>query len=260
MQFRFLMLKHTFVHCPGISLNTERKIWNQNIFTWNDFLEKQDSLDLGANKKTNIHNNIHNSIDAIKNKDYSCFSSIPSNQHWRLYSALKEKTCFLDIETTGLSKNYDEITLIGIHSANGTKIFMNGKNLEKFEDELKKYSMIVTFNGRCFDVPFIKKKFPDVSINQFHADLRFIMADLGFRGGLKNVERERGIIRSSEIKDVDGFEAVHLWHKYQRGDNDSLATLKSYLTADIQNLAPLMELAALEMKKKHFYDVINSHC
>jgi uncharacterized protein YprB with RNaseH-like and TPR domain len=253
------MLKHTFVHVPGISLNTERKIWNQSIFTWNDFLEKQDALDLSASKKTTIQNNLHDSFDAIKNKNYSCFSSIPSNQHWRLYSALKERACFLDIETTGLSKNYDEITLIGIHSANGTKIFMNGKNLEKFEDELKKYSMIVTFNGKCFDVPFIKKKFPEVSIDQFHVDLRFVMADLGFRGGLKNVERERGIIRSSDLDGVDGFEAVRLWYKYQRGDNDSLATLKSYLTADVQNLVPLMDSASVEMKKKHFYDVINGN-
>jgi hypothetical protein len=234
------------------------KIWRQNVFTWNDFLEKYKSIDLNPSKKATMLNNLQNSQDAIKKKEYSHFSSIPSNQHWRLYSALKEKMCFLDIETTGLSKHHDEITLIGIHSASGTKIFMNGKNLEKFENELKKYSMIVTFNGRCFDVPFIRNKFPQVPINQFHVDLRFVMADLGFRGGLKNVERERGIIRGQDIKDVDGFEAVRLWYRYQRGDNDALNTLKSYLTADIQNLAPLMESASVEMKKKHFYDVINS--
>jgi len=253
------MLQHTFIHCPGISLNTERKIWNQNVFTWDDVLDKQKSLDISANKKSVLLASIQDSIDAVNKKDYTIFSKMPGNQHWRLYTALKERTCFLDIETTGLSKNYDEITLIGMHSSNGTKIFMNGKNLEKFEDELKKYSMIVTFNGRCFDVPFIRNTFPDVPINQFHADLRFVMADLGFRGGLKNVERERGIKRSSEIKDVDGFEAVRLWHRYQRGDNDALATLKSYLTADIQNLVPLMENASVEMKKKHFIDVINSY-
>jgi uncharacterized protein len=251
------MLQHTFIHAPGVSLNAEKKIWNQNICTWDDFIERQKSLAISENKKNIILNTLQESMDALKKKDYTAFSSIPNNQHWRLYSALKDKTCFLDIETTGLSKYHDDITLIGIHSANGTKIFMNGKNLEKFEDELKKYSMIVTFNGRCFDVPFIRNKFPEVQINQFHADLRFIMADLGFRGGLKNVERERGIIRSSDIKDVDGFEAVRLWHKYQRGDNESLSTLKSYLTADIQNLAPLMEKASVEMKKKHFYDIID---
>ncbi len=33
---------------------------------------------------------------------------------------------------------------------NETKIFMNGKNLDKFSNELNKYDMIVTFNGKCF--------------------------------------------------------------------------------------------------------------
>ena len=112
-------------------------------------------------------------------------------------------------------------------------------------------------NDLNFDIPFIRQKFPDVVMDQYHADLRFMMAELGFRGGLKSIEIQRGIRRDGELDGVDGFEAVRLWHKYQRGDNDALITLKSYLTADIQNLSPLMESASIEMKKKHFYDVIN---
>jgi len=250
------MLQHTFIHVPKITRNAEINIWKNNIHTWQDFLDKQKNLQMNIDKKAEITSNIQQSMDALKGKNYSHFSTLQSNQHWRMYNELKEKTCFLDIETTGLSKWHDDITLIGIHSNNGTKIFMNGKNLEKFENELKKYSMIVTFNGRCFDVPFIKHKFPDVQINQFHADLRFVMADLGFRGGLKNVEKERGIIRDDELQGVDGFEAVRLWRKYQKGDNDSLVTLKKYLTADIQNLKPLMDAASIEMKKKHFFDLV----
>jgi len=195
-------------------------------------------------------------MDALKKKRYEHFSRMPSNQHWRLYNELKDKVCFLDIETTGLSKHYNDITLIGIHSSEGSKIFMNGKNLEKFENELKKYSMIITFNGRCFDIPFIRQKFPDVKIDQYHADLRFMMAELGFRGGLKSIELQRGIRRDKELDGVDGFEAVRLWHKYQRGDNSSLETLKKYLTADIENLKPLMDKAVVELKQKNFYDIL----
>jgi uncharacterized protein YprB with RNaseH-like and TPR domain len=252
------MLQNTFIHIPGITRNAEQKIWLQKAPSWQDFINNHNSISLPQNKKSLIVNNLHASIDALKRKEYSHFSPIPNNQHWRMYSHLKHNACFLDIETTGLSKYYNDITLIGIHSLKGTKIFMNGDNLEKFQDELKKYDMIVTFNGRCFDVPFIKAKFPDVQINQFHADLRFIMSDLGFRGGLKNVERERGIIRDDDLKDVNGFEAVRLWHRYERGDNDSLLLLKKYLTADIKNLVPLMDSAAIEMKKKHFLEVIKS--
>ncbi len=251
------MLQNTFVHIPGVTRNAEVDIWRKGIHTWQDFLDKQESIKMSLQKKATIVSNLQESIDALKKKQYDHFSSLPSNQHWRMYDELKkDKVCFLDIETTGLSKHYNKITLIGIHSNKGTKIFMQGKDLEKFEGELKKYKMIVTFNGRCFDAPFIKHKFPNVKMDHFHADLRFIMADLGFRGGLKNVERERGIMRDDDLQDVDGFEAVRLWHKYERGDNDSLVLLKKYLKADCENLRTLMGAASIEMKQKHFQDVV----
>lgn len=250
------MLQNTFIHIPKVSRNAEIKLWKDEIHTWQDFLNNEETIEMSDSKKSFISNNLRDSIDALRKKHYEHFSNIPSNQHWRIYSELRNKTCFLDIETTGLSKYHNDITLIGIHSAEGSKIFMNGKDLEKFEDELKKYKMIITFNGKCFDIPFIKQKFPEVTINQYHADLRFMMAELGFRGGLKNIELQRGITRDKELDGVDGFEAVRLWHKYMRGDNSSLDKLKMYLTADIENLKPLMEKAVLELKKKNFYDII----
>lgn len=253
------MLQNTFVHIPRITRNAEINLWTKNIHSWNDVLDKRDPLHAihSIPNKNLIVEGISKSIEALKKKQFNHFQGLPSNQHWRLYSTLKDNACFLDIETTGLSKHHNDITLIGIHSNDGTKIFMKDKNLEKFENELKKYSMIITFNGKCFDVPFIKTKFPEVNINQYHADLRFIMAELGYRGGLKSIENQRGINRAEELDGVDGFEAVRLWHRYQRGDNNALATLKSYLTADVENLRTLMNQASVEMKQKYFYDVVD---
>jgi len=51
---------------------------------------------------------------------------------------------------------------------------------------------------------------------------------------------------------VDGFEAVRLWHRYQRGDKKALQTLISYNNADIMNLEPLMELAYERMRERIF--------
>jgi hypothetical protein len=253
-----IMLQNTFIHIPKITANNEIELWNKSIHTWQDFLDKKDNSAISNSKKILLTHEITKSIDALKDKNFNYFSNIPSNQHWRMYNTLKPKVCFLDIETTGLSKQNNEITLIGIHSDENTKIFMNGKNLEKFDNELKKYDMIVTFNGKCFDVPFIKQKFANAHIPIFHADLRFIMADLGFRGGLKSIEIQKGIERDEELDGVDGFEAVRLWHKYQRGDNDSLSTLKKYLTADVENLKILMDNATIDMKKKYFYNIIKN--
>jgi len=252
------MLQNTFIHIPRISRNAEIKLWRNDIRTWQDFLEKKNRIEISDARRELVSNHINNSLEALKNKDYAFFSSLPNNQHWRMYESLKKKTCFLDIETTGLSSHYDDITLIGIHGDEGTKIFMKDEDLEKFSRELKKYDNIITFNGKCFDIPFIKNKFPDTTIPIFHTDLRYVMADLGFRGGLKNIERVRGISRDDEIENFTGFDAVILWHKYQKGDNDALVKLKKYLTADVENLPILMNMASIEMKQKHFLDMIHN--
>jgi uncharacterized protein YprB with RNaseH-like and TPR domain len=246
---------------PKITSNTEISIWKNSIHTWQDLIDRHTSLNIAPSKKAVLIEHLSESINALKKKNYSHFNTLPLNQHWRMYSTLKQHSgniCFLDIETTGLSKYRDDITLIGIHGNEGTKIFMKDKNLEKFENELKKYSMIITFNGKCFDVPFIKSKFSDASIPLYHADLRYLMAELGFRGGLKHIEVARGITRADELQGVDGFEAVRLWHRYERGDNSALATLKSYLTADVENLRLLMDAASIELKKKNFENLISN--
>jgi uncharacterized protein YprB with RNaseH-like and TPR domain len=252
------MLQNTFVHIPKVSRNAEIKLWRDNIHSWQDFIDNQNKISISDSKKELLSNHITKSIEALKNKEYDFFSSLPNNQHWRMYDLLKKKTCFLDIETTGLSSNYDNITLIGIHSDEGTKIFMKDKDLDKFSRELKKYDKIVTFNGKCFDLPFIKNKFPDTNFPIFHTDLRYVMADLGFRGGLKNIERVRGISRDDDIEEMSGFDAVILWRRYEKGDNSALVKLKKYLTADVENLPTLMNLASTEMKQKYFFDVIKN--
>jgi hypothetical protein len=70
-----------------------------------------------------------------------------------------------------------------------------------------------------------------------------------YEGGLKKIEKDLGITRSNEIDGVDGFEAVRLWRKYQRGDKKALKTLISYNNADIINLEPLMERAYEKLKE-----------
>ncbi|MFH1510378.1 MAG: ribonuclease H-like domain-containing protein [Candidatus Woesearchaeota archaeon] len=248
------MLTSTFIHIDGIGKKAEQSIWGSDIYTWSEFLEKHSQVGFGLKKKERIICSVKESLARFQLEDYAYFSStIPHSEHWRVYRDLREKCCFLDIETTGLDKHRDEITLVGIYDGKEPKVFIKGRNLEDFSEELKKYHLIITFNGRCFDIPFIKAHFPRVDFSQFHVDLRFVLAGLGFRGGLKSVESQLGLRRHDSIKGMDGFEAVMLWHKYQRGNQEALAKLIEYLRADICNLKPLMEFAYDQMKNKHFF-------
>ena len=56
-----------------------------------------------------------------------------------------------------------------------------------FKDNLKKYQAVITDNGKCFDIPFIKNNL-GINLNQIHIDLRYVLASLGFKGGLKGCE------------------------------------------------------------------------
>jgi len=60
---------------------------------------------------------------------------------------------------------------------------------------------------------------------------------------LKQIERRIGIDRG-ELRDVDGFFAVSLWHEYKRRKSEAaLETLLAYNCADVLNLEHLMVFA-----------------
>jgi len=83
--------------------------------------------------------------------------------------------------------------------------------------------------------------FPQARLDQARIDLRFVLASLGYRDGLKMVERSLGLKRDPAIQGVDGFEAVRLWHRFRRGDRGALEKLVLYNLTDVVNLVELTE-------------------
>ena len=67
------------------------------------------------------------------------------------------------------------------------------------------------------------------------------MARLGFKGGLKKIEPRFGIHRPKEVNGMDGYMAVLLWQRYQRGDQGALDLLLTYNREDVVNLEVLMD-------------------
>ena len=115
---------------------------------------------------------------------------------------------YLDIETTGLDRHYHSITTIALYDGHEIKTYVHGQNLEDFIDEIYKYKVIITYNGKSFDIPFIESFFI-IRLNLAQIDLRYVLYSLGYRGGLKGVERQLGTDRGN-LRDVDGFFAVLL--------------------------------------------------
>ena len=76
-----------------------------------------------------------------------------------------------DIETSGGYQGMDEITVIGLYDGCDVHTFVNGSNLDEFEISISQYDLVITFNGTTFDLPFIRRWFPNISLPPAHIDL-----------------------------------------------------------------------------------------
>jgi uncharacterized protein YprB with RNaseH-like and TPR domain len=240
------LLEHTFIHIPGIGPKTERHLWRHGILTWRQFLSNKESP-LPPARDSLIRETLRASLE---NRDSIHFfvERLSPTDLWRVFEDFKDRAVYLDIETSGLYQGVDEITVIGLYNGRTVKTFVKGINLDEFESEITAYELVITFNGSQFDLPFIRHRFPTISLPPAHIDLRFFLRRLGYRGGLKAIERSFGLSRASEIEGIDGYDAVLLWKAYEWGDEGALDRLILYNTADIVHLEPLMERGYQEMK------------
>jgi len=244
------MITSSFIFIPGIGEKTEECLWKSGILSWDDF-KKADVPFLNETKKRIIEDYLELGRDALDRKDSSFFAeNLPQEEYWRLYKDFGDETLFLDIETTGLSRHYDVITLIGTSDGHNIKIFLKDNNLSEIVDYLQNFQIVVTFNGKLFDLRFIKKAFPGIKMPPVHIDLRYLLRSLGVNGSLKDIERMLGLKRDSDVENIRGGEAAVLWTRFVKGDDEALRKLVLYNIYDTVNLEKLMQFCYLKKAEK----------
>jgi len=247
------MLQNTFLHIPGIGAKTEKRLWETGILSW-DLSVKLDGSGFSPKKMETMTQYLLESKNQISSLNPNYFAErMPASDHWRFFPEFRDVTVFLDIETTGLSRYSETITTIALYDGKSIFYYVKDRNLDDFFEDIMRYKVIVTYNGKCFDVPFIEKTF-GIALNHAHIDLRYILADLGYKGGLKSCENQLGFYRG-ELADIDGFFAVLLWVDYFNNKNEkALETLLAYNIQDVLSLENLMVMAYnLKIKKTPFY-------
>jgi len=221
-----------------VGLKAEQQLWAAGVVSWDAIAGAGKAI--SAQRQERIARHLEESHRQLADRNPAFFAAtLPTGEHWRLYAEFRESVAYLDIETTGLGGPGDYITTIALYDGHTIRHYVQGRNLAEFARDIREYRLLVTYNGKCFDLPFLRAAF-GIPLDQAHIDLRYLLASLGYKGGLKGCERRLGLDRG-DLADVDGFFAVLLWREFQRhGNASALETLLAYNIRDVVNLEPLL--------------------
>jgi uncharacterized protein len=231
------MLRHTFCHLPGVAASTEQRLWSAGLTTWDHVLVGEWSGKTPGRRLP--ADELRESVRRHDLGDAAWFDArLPSAQSWRLFGDFRGHCAYLDIETTGMDA-HDVVTTIALYDGQTVRTYVRGRNLDAFAADVRAYRLLVTYNGKSFDLPFLRRCL-GCPLDHAHIDLRYALAGLGVRGGLKACERQLGVTRPG-LEEVNGYMAVLLWRDYQRRkDQRALDTLLAYNVQDTVNLEALM--------------------
>jgi len=160
-------------------------------------------------------------------------------ESYNSYGDFRKQLGFVDIETTGLDFNTHEITMVGVYSKKKPRVYIRGKDLDNAKQDVEDHSYVVSYNGNRFDLPFMEKKL-GLERKFDSIDLMYLLWEIGYKGGLKSIEGQLGIVRDKTVVGMEGKDALRLWANYENGCNDSLEKLIKYNQEDIINLEVLL--------------------
>lgn len=248
------MLLSTFRHIRGISARKEIQFWSEGVLTWDDLegrLNPQYSLFRESAKPAAPLEALRLSKQALQSGNANFFAQhLERQEHYRIACSFPYETLFLDIETTGLSRYYDYITLVGWSMGGTYDLYVKGGSDKKLREALSCAKAIVTFNGSIFDLPFLQQEFHGISFPMAHVDLRFLSRRAGLSGGQKAIEAKLGFQRTSDIRALSGEAAPVLWHRYRRGDLKALSLLVEYNHADIEGMKAILDHVVTTLAQK----------
>lgn len=185
---------------------------------------------------------------------------------------------FIDIETTGLNREKNEIYLIGIlyYSNLQCSWILNQyfstsekKLLKGFYDDfiLFNFNKIITYNGEAFDIPFLNHRFKKHKLDYLiDSDLSFDLYKYIYKYrlflNLKNlkltsIEEYLGIFRKN---DFNGYQCIKLFEKYR--DNFDINLREKILKHnydDLKNFLDIIVILDIIVDKRSIIKNINNN-
>lgn len=248
-------INHNLKLLPKIGLKTEEKL-KKNGYTTIESLKNHDKYADTASKFLNSIDDKSYSeiIDMLDDNKYTkkCRNNILKS----ISLTEKENFKFMDIETKGLSNV--PIILIGVAEIKNNNIIASQYFLREYAEEaniieaylnhLDENSVHVTFNGKSFDVPFIKNRCLynriDANLDLPHLDLMYFAKNLWSEKlpncQLQTIEREMFDIQREE--DVPGQYIPGYYDTYLKQNNvGPVVPIIQHNCQDIISLASFLE-------------------
>lgn len=167
---------------------------------------------------------------------------------------------FLDIETSSLEADAGIIVGAGVMSEAGQSEYFQARNtkdesplLTKLLTRLNSSSMIITWSGRGFDIPFLTTRLlkhsmdPAPLLEKTHLDLNEVVKSR-MRLTFTYLDHVCDFFDIKRNKGPMGLEVPHLYVKALEGDNTALKAIRDHCLDDLRvtrevflKLKPLLE-------------------
>lgn len=226
----------------GIGEKKEKQLFGVGVYDWSSLLTYQRAANDPLLPILSVLEDRYEQLQReLEEANFTFFSKeLPSLEYWRLWQHFPERFCFLDIETTGISDS-SVTTVVSLFQNETIRTFERGKDLEFLFDSIDPEDILVTYNGRRFDIPFLEREF-HYKVKNPQLDLMNLLHSIGIKGGLKKSEIQLGLVRPEAIAGMDGREAPLLWFSYQQTNNkEALDKLIAYNREDTKNLKLVLE-------------------
>lgn len=178
---------------------------------------------------------------------------------------------FFDLETTSLSigaGTYPFLIGIGYFKNQNTFIIeqylfseiSSEKALINIINQKMKNKILVTYNGKCFDIPLIKNRFilnnKNFTAQSYSIDLLYIMRRL-FKYKLSKFDLQTVSnylnVKRSDIEDVEGYEIPNIFKDYMHmGKYKMIEPVLYHNERDVYSLAVMIKY--IEKKYKDIYN------
>jgi uncharacterized protein YprB with RNaseH-like and TPR domain len=240
------MLESTFQLAAGVGPAREQCLWRAGVAVWSDFRQTNETL-LPARTGRLLRAAIEAAAAALARGDADRVGALlPPGELWRMLPVFGDGALYLDIETGDDDVRFEGISAIGMLDGHGPRLLLGGRDLQCFPEAAHGASMLVTFNGLSFDVPILRRAFPDWRPPVCHVDLRHVLRRLGHEGGLKSIERSLTrlrLARPDHLVGMGGWDASWLWRRGRDGDRAALRLFAEYNLYDVVNLRTLLAYA-----------------